>query len=235
MKTLTIRTMGANHACVDKVLLGLQQYAKDGVSYRHSRKYDEDVIQIYHGESVSRLLLDDIIRYAVEQLESSLYALGDATLEEQAVTLLKLRGKRLSVAESFTGGGLASRIVSVPGASEVYFEGINAYNERSKMKRLGVSPDTLKMKGAVSEQTAYEMALGLLNTGDCDIAVATTGLAGPNSDGSGLPVGLCFIAVGSRERIRVYQYQFDGLRKDITEKAINYALYLIYKQLKDMI
>ncbi|MBE7080870.1 MAG: CinA family protein [Clostridiales bacterium] len=235
MKTLTVRTMGANHACVEKVISTLEQCAEKGISHHHVRDYDEDVIQIHYDVNTSTSLVDDIMRYAVEVLEVSLYALDDVTLEEQVVTLLKLRGRRLSVAESFTGGGLARRIVSVSGASEVYFEGLNTYNELSKIRRLGVNPETLKTKGAVSEQTAYEMAVGLLNTSDCDMVIATTGLAGPNSDASGLPVGLCFIAVGSRERIRVYQYNLNGSRKEITEKAINYALYLAYKQLKDMI
>lgn len=235
MKTLTVRTMGASCACVEKVISAIRQYAENGISCHHVRDYDEDVIQIHYTVDTPQTLIDDIARYAVEVLDVALYALGDTTLEEQVVTLLKLRGRRLSVAESFTGGGLARRIVSVSGASEVYFEGLNTYNELSKIKRLGVNPETLKTKGAVSEQTAYEMAVGLLNTSDCDMVITTTGLAGPNSDSSGLPVGLCFIAVGSRERIRVYQYKFDGSRKEITEKAINYALYLTYKQLKDMI
>ena len=234
MKTLTIRTMGANYACIEKVISEVQKYAEKGITHYHVRDYDEDVIKIHYDIHTPQILIDDIARYAVELLDESIYALGDSTLEEQVVTLLRLRGKRLSVAESFTGGGLARRIVSVSGASDVYFEGLNTYNELSKIKRLGVNPETLKTKGAVSEQTAYEMVVGLLNTGDCDMAITTTGLAGPNSDGSGLPVGLCFIAVGSRERIRVYQYKFDGSRKEITEKAINYALYLTYKQLKDI-
>ena len=235
MKTITVRAMGANSACIEKVLFEIQNHAKNGITCHHVRDYDEDVIQIHCAETTSKMLLDDVVRFAVETLDASLYALGDATLEEQVVSLLKLRGKRLSVAESFTGGVLSRRIVSVSGASEVFFEGLNTYNELSKIKRLGVRPETLQTKGAVSEQTAYEMAVGLLNTGDCDMAIATTGLAGPNSDGSGLPVGLCFIAVGSRERIRVYQYNFSGSRKEITEKAINYALYLAYKQLKDIV
>ncbi len=66
------------------------------------------------------------------------------------------------------------------------------------------------------------------------MAVATTGLAGPKSDRSGLPVGLCYISVGTRERVRVYRYVFDGSRQDITEKAINYALYHAYKEVKDL-
>ena len=129
---------------------------------------------------------------------------------------------------------MARRITSVPGASAVYFEGINAYDENAKVKRLGVSEYTLRTVGAVSDQIAYEMALGLLNTGDCDVAIATTGLAGPQSDRSLLPVGLCYIAIGTREKICVYRYKFDGSRKEITEKGINYALHMAYKLLKDI-
>ena len=157
----------------------------------------------------------------------------DVPLEEQLVRLLKLRGKKLSVAESFTGGGVSRRIVSVSGASAVFFEGLNTYDEHSKIKRLGVSDYTLKTQGAVSDQTAYEMATGLINTGDCDISIATTGLAGPKSDRSLLPVGLCYIAIGLKDRVFVYRYKFDGTREEITETAINYALFLAYKQLKD--
>ena len=150
------------------------------------------------------------------------------------MTLLKLRGKKISVAESFTGGGIARRIVSVSGASEVYFEGLNTYDERSKIKRLGVSDFTLGSRGVVSDQVAYEMALGLLNTGDCDLSIATTGLAGPKSDKSGLPVGVCYIAIGTKERVTVYRYKLDGSRDEITEKAINYALFLACKRLKNL-
>jgi PncC family amidohydrolase len=174
------------------------------------------------------------MRVFADGLEECLYALDDTPLDKQLVELLKLRGKTLSVAESFTGGGISRRIVSVPGASKVFFEGLNTYNELSKIKRLGVSEYTLKTFGAVSDQTAYEMAAGLMATGDCDISIATTGLAGPTSDNSALPVGLCYIAVGTKEKVFVYRYKFNGTREEITETAINYALFLAYKQLKKM-
>ena len=102
------------------------------------------------------------------------------------------------------------------------------------MNRLGVLEYTLNTVGAVSDQTAYEMAAGLIATGNCDISIATTGLAGPNSDKSMLPVGLCYIAVGVKERVFVYRYKFGDTREEITKKAINYALFLAYKQLKNM-
>ena len=229
-----LRTVGANAACVEGLVNEVNIRGKNQIRCHHVRVHDEDTLTIAYEETAPKLLVDELMRFLVEELNDCIYATGDCTLEEQVVSLLKVRGRTLSVAEPFTGGGIASRITSVSGASEVYFEGINAYNEASKIKRLGVSPQTLAKYGAVSEQTAYEMAVGLLRSGDCNVAIATTGLAGPNTDRSGLPVGLCYIAVGTTERVRVYGYRFDGTREEITKKAINYALYLAYKQLKDI-
>lgn len=231
---LVVRAMGVSEVRAIALVREAEIRAKKAVRCTRTRAYDEEIFEIFYDETVSKMLLDDVLRFFVEGLGDCVYALEDCSLEEQIVRLLKLRGKKLSVAESFTGGGIARRITSVSGASEVYFEGLNVYNERAKTLRLGVSEYTLRTFGAVSDQCAYEMAAGLLATGNCDFAVATTGLAGPNSDRSGLPVGLSFIAVGTRERIFVYRYKFDGSRTDVTEKAIRYALFLAHKQLKKM-
>lgn len=229
-----IRCVGAGEAHINGLIDRAKRIDGGAIEYRRSRRYDEDTIELRYDENIPKRLADDVIRVFAEGLEESIYALDDTPLEKRLIELLKLRSKKISVAESFTGGGIARRLTSVSGASEVYFEGLNTYSELSKIKRLGVSEYTLRTFGAVSDQTAYEMAAGLIATGDCDISVATTGLAGPNSDRSALPVGLCFIAVGTKERVFVYRYKFDGDRNEITETAINYALFLAYKQLKNM-
>lgn len=228
-----IRSVGANESRVSQMLAEIRRIGNGKIDAVSERFFDEErtVLSVDKEENIP--LLDDVVRYLLEGLGDTVYALDDVSLEETLVSTLKLRGKKISVAESFTGGGLARRITSVSGASNVYFEGLNTYDERSKQKRLGVSDYALKTQGAVSDQTAYEMATGLLNTGDCDFSIATTGLAGPKSDRSMLPVGLCFIAVGTKERVYVYRYQFDGSREEITEKAVNYALFLACKQLKN--
>lgn len=231
---IVVRSLGANEERVRALIVDAERVSSGKVKINHTRKHDEDVIAIVYDSNSPKMIVDDVLRLFADGLEDTIYALSDVSLEEQLVTLLKLRNKKISVAESFTGGGVARRITSVSGASAVYFEGVNAYDERSKMKRLSVSEYGLRTKGAVSDQTAYEMALGLLNTGDCDISIATTGLAGPKSDRSMLPVGLCYIAVGTKEKIFVYRYKFDGSREEITEKGINYALFMAYKQLKNM-
>ena len=75
------------------------------------------------------------------------------------------------------------------------------------------------------------MAAGLLRGGNCELAIATTGLAGPRADGTNKPVGLCFLAAGTNERVRVFRFQLTGDRETITRTAINYALFLAYKQI----
>lgn len=229
-----IRCVGASEAQIKALIARAQTFDGGKVEYRHSRSYGEDVIELTYAEDISKRLSEDVLRVFAEGLADSIYSLDGTPLAEQLVWLLKLRDKKISVAESFTGGGIARQITSVSGASAVYFEGLNTYSEQSKIKRLGVSEYTLKTFGAVSEQTAYEMAAGLLATGDCDVCIATTGLAGPNTDKSEKPVGLCFLAVGTNERVYVYRYKFDGSREEITQTAINYALFLAYKRLKNM-
>lgn len=232
--SFTIRAVGANRDNVER-LLAYAKTVDDGLMrYDHTHLYGEDVIRVFYDERASKMLVDDLVRTFLDGLGDTVYAINDTSLEKQLIELLKLRGKKLSVAESFTGGGIAQKITSVPGASAVYFEGLNTYNELSKIKRLGVSEYTLRTVGAVSDKTAYEMTAGLLATGDCDIAVATTGLAGPNTDRSLLPVGLCYIAVGAGDKVTVYRYKFDGSREEITQTAIRYAMFLAYKQLKTM-
>ncbi len=229
-----LRTVGANEGRVGALVAEGERRGGGKIRFSRERSYDEEIISIFYDDTAPKMIVDSVVRLFADELTESLYAMEDGSLEERLVKLLKLRGKKLSVAESFTGGGIARRITSVSGASEVYFEGLNTYAEESKTKRLGVSQYGLRTTGAVSDQTAYEMALGLLNTGDCDIAIATTGLAGPKSDRSMLPVGLSYIAVGTKEKIFVYRYKFEDGRREITEKAINYALFLAYKVLKNL-
>lgn len=229
-----IRAIGANESLTKRLVAEAERLGGERVFCRHERKFGEDRIELFYDDRIAKRTLDEIVRLFAENLNDSIYALEDVSIEEQLVRLLQLRGRKISVAESFTGGGVGAKIVSVSGASAVYFEGLNTYDEYAKRKRLGVSEYTLKMQGAVSDQTAYEMAAGLIATGDCDISIATTGLAGPKSDRSLLPVGLCYIGIGVKERVFVYRYKFDGSREEITQTAIRYALFLAYKQLKNV-
>ena len=129
------------------------------------------------------------------------------TLAQQAVKQLKARHKTLVTAESCTGGWIAKRITDIAGASEVFECGIVCYSNRIKTELLGVRKETLAEFGAVSEQTAREMALGALDVSKADVAVAVTGIAGPDSDNTGKPVGIVYIAVADRTRVEVHEFR----------------------------
>ena len=123
-------------------------------------------------------------------------------------------------------------MVGVSGISEVYFEGLNTYSNEAKISRLNVNVDTLRIFGAVSKETAAQMAEGLISTDNCDVAVSTTGIAGPKSDNTKKPVGLLYIAVADGAQTQVYEYNLNGTRKSITQTAINLALFAVFKKLK---
>ncbi|MCD7729777.1 MAG: CinA family protein [Clostridia bacterium] len=189
-------------------------------------------IEIIYSQDEPKMLLDDVVRILLGALDKYVYALEDITLAQRLFQLLKLRRMKICVAESFTGGGVGQKLVEVPGISEVYFEGLNTYSNEAKTSRLGVDEYTIKSKGAVSAETAKEMAEGLISQGNCDVAISTTGIAGPKSDNSNKPVGLCYIAVALKDRTSVNRFVLKGDRQTITRTAINYALFLAYKQIK---
>lgn len=188
-------------------------------------------VEIVYDRLTPKVICDEAVRLLAEALKPYLYAMEDVTPAERLFDALKLHRLRVSTAESFTGGGVGAAIVSIPGASTVFYEGINAYDEKAKTERLGVSEYTLKSKGAVSSETAFEMAAGLIKGGHCDLAIATTGIAGPDSDRTGAPAGLCYLAVGTKERVRVFEFHLKGDRRSVTAQAVNLALFLAYKEI----
>lgn len=232
-ESTVIRCVGAPARLIDTAISNAKKFiGGDGVFFNVKENFDDFRIEIVYSSLAPKIKLDETVRELVKTLGDYVYALEDIPLAEQLFRLLKLRRMKISVAESFTGGGLGKRLVEVPGVSEVYFEGLNTYSNEAKMLRLGVSELTLNQRGAVSAETAYQMAEGLLNTGNCDVAVSTTGIAGPKSDNTSKPVGLAYIGVGVEGDIAVYKFNFAGDRQSVSERAINHALFLAYKRLK---
>ena len=157
----------------------------------------------------------------------------EETLEQAVVRLLKKYELTVTTAESCTGGLLAGRIINVPGASEVYNEGFITYSNKAKRKHLDVSKSTLKKYGAVSEQTAREMATGGVFATDSDACVAVTGLAGPDGGSEEKPVGLVYIATYMKDKVNVQKYQFKGNRAKIREQAVVKGLDLLRRSILD--
>lgn len=141
--------------------------------------------------------------------------------------LSALEGRTLATAESLTGGGIGSALTAVPGASAVYKGGVISYTNAVKEKLLGVSHETLENHGAVSLETAREMADGARRLLEADAAVAVTGLAGPGGDEFGNPVGTVCIGFSSAEGSFAVKHLFSGDREAVRSQTIRAALELV--------
>lgn len=141
--------------------------------------------------------------------------------------LKALQGKTLVTAESLTGGGIGACLTSVSGASAVYKGGVISYTNAVKHEVLGVSLQTLEVHGAVSCQTAEEMAVGVRKLLKADVAVSVTGLAGPGGDEYGNPVGTVCIGYSDSQKFFAVKHHFEGDRESVRRQTIQAALELI--------
>lgn len=151
----------------------------------------------------------------------------DTTLEKSVADLALANKLTITCAESCTGGMLSARLVNVPGISEVYKSGVVTYANKAKRRILGVKKSTLQKYGAVSEQTAAEMAKGAAVMFKADVAVAVTGIAGPDGGTPEKPVGLVYIACHVKGKTTVRKYNFSGNRNKVRESAVTAALALM--------
>lgn len=154
-------------------------------------------------------------------------------LEEVVVRELRCAGKRLAVAESCTGGLIASRLTDVPGASEVFLCGLVAYANEAKTEFLGVPAELIVERGAVSEEVAKWMAESVLRRTGADLAIATTGIAGPGGGSVSKPVGTCFLALASKGEETTCTHVFHPTSRKAFKYAISQlALEWVRKKLK---
>ncbi len=165
-----------------------------------------------------------------ERLGDSIYATDDGTLEESVVASLRERGWTIALAESCTGGIIASLIASVAGASDCLRGGVVAYANDAKRDLLGVDPDQLREHGAVSEAVARAMATGARDRLGATLGLSTTGVAGPGGGSPDKPVGLVYVALaGSDGRVAVRELHLPGGRTVVQRRAAIAALTLAWK------
>lgn len=178
---------------------------------------------------------EDLIRKQLDEIENRvgeyIYLVGDEDISSTqtemntVVANLLIENKfTIAIAESLTGGKISSMLVEKSGISEAFLEGIVCYSNKSKINTLGVREETLAKFGAVSEEVAKEMALGAAKRLGADFAVATTGIAGPNSDQTDKPVGLAYIGIYAQGDISVRECLFTGDRELIRYRTSVEAL-----------
>ena len=146
------------------------------------------------------------------------------TVAENLVALLKARGLTCATAESCTGGGVGRAITAVPGSSAVFAGGVISYANSVKRDVLGVSDHSLQTVGAVSPETAAQMAAGVRRLLGTDLAVSLTGIAGPDGGSEEKPVGLVWFGLATAEGVRTEKAIFRGDREAVRNAAVVHAL-----------
>lgn len=153
------------------------------------------------------------------------------TLEEKVIHLLQEHKFTITTAESCTGGMIAGTLVNVAGASDVLCEAYVTYSNEAKQRLVGVRAKTLEQFGAVSEQTAYEMAEGAAQVAGADVALSSTGIAGPGGGTPEKPVGLVYIGCCVQGKIQVKELRFHGNRMQNRAHTVKEALMLAIEML----
>ena len=161
----------------------------------------------------------------------NIYGYDDETISSVIGKLLNQKGATVATAESCTGGLIGNVITEVSGSSAYYKGGIIAYSNELKERLLGVRHETLEQYGAVSEETAIEMARGCLAVTGADYAIATTGISGPTGATEEKPLGLVYVAIASHEEVVCNRYVFTTTRQQHQQRTANQALFDLYKQL----
>ena len=183
-------------------------------------------------EQEARKLVKPVVKEIKNRLGDCVYTTREEeTLEMAVVRLLHKYGLTVATAESCTGGLIAGRLVNVAGVSDVFREGFVTYSNKAKRKYLDVGKGTLKKYGAVSEQTAKEMAIGGAFASDSDLCIAVTGIAGPDGGSEDKPVGLVYIAAYLKDTVTVEEYRFKGNRQKIREQTVVKALDLLRRSI----
>jgi nicotinamide-nucleotide amidase len=228
-----LRIFGIGESAMEDMILDLIEkqdnptiapYAKDGeVTLRLTAKYPKS------GSFID--VLTPVEQEIRRRLGDAVYSSENKNLEEVAAELMMQTGTTIAIAESCTGGLISAKLTEIPGISRVFNRGIITYSNQAKIENLGVKSETLEKYGAVSRETAIEMAEGIMRVSGTDLGVSVTGIAGPDGGTSEKPVGLVYAALahkggteckkldlwGSRNRIRnvTSLYVFDMIRRHI--------------------
>ena len=217
-----ILTFGLAESLLDQEIRDF--FTEDGIYYEFLVKNYGTIVRLQSKES-NKNKVEKIVEKIYNKIGNYVFGENTDRLEKKVVELIKKLGMNISTAESCTGGMIASRLIDVPGVSEIFKEGIVSYSNDAKMKRLGVKKETLEKYGAVSKETAKEMVMGL----DSDIAIATTGIAGPDGGTPEKPVGLVYIGIRVKNDIYVEKKFFNGDRMKIRERAVSQSLFSLIK------
>ena len=179
-----------------------------------------------------RVSVDSLYDLLREKVAPFVWGVDEDTLPDLIQRLMKQKRLSLAVAESCTGGLIQKMLTDVPGASDYFQGGIVAYSNRAKLELLGVSETTLRDFGAVSEETAGEMATGVSRVFETDLGISVTGIAGPEGGTESKPVGTVSFAISYRGTVETATILFQGNRNGVRERAAYYLLNMLRKTVR---
>lgn len=202
-------------------------FTEDGITYEFLVKDFGTMIRLQSKMS-NKNIVEKIVEKIYNKIGDNIFGEDSDRLEALIVKKLIEEKKTISVAESCSGGLLASSFIDVSGASEVFMEGLVTYSNEAKMERLGVKKETLEKYGAVSAETAKEMVCGLKT----DVGISVTGIAGPGGETEEKPVGLVYMGIKVDDEIFIEKKIFSGPRRKVRERAVLHSLFCLNKILK---
>ena len=234
IKHLDIKCFGMGESeLAEKIspLLGEQEGANIATYINEGEVIVRITVHEKNDKKADERLLD--LKNKIEQrLEPYIFGYNEDKLEENLMKCLSQRHMTVATVESCTGGLIAATLINYSGASACMNEGIVTYSNEAKMKYVDVQRETLQRVGAVSEETAREMAEGIRNKAQSDIGLSSTGIAGPTGGTPSKPVGLVYIGIATREATEVFKLQLNGSRQEVRQKTVKHILFQLYKKLK---
>jgi nicotinamide-nucleotide amidase len=233
--TKTLHTIGIGESELDRRVEDLFRALENPkiAMLAHGGRVDVKIMAKAESQSAADAMIAPVAQQLRERIGAGYYGDDETSAGGAIIGELVRRGRTLGVAESVTGGAVADSIVAVAGASRAFLGGIVAYDNAVKQSLLGVRPETLAQFGAVSAETALEMARGARAALNVDFALATTGIAGPDGGSTEKPVGLVWFAlVDDAGEVTTQRSTFPGQRADIRDRAAMTALSLIWRRLE---
>ena len=237
VRTVIVKTFGISEAKLDEELEALRESFRDIKIWTIPAFIEIQIRGTISGTEAEIEIKEAEFKKALEKAFGHfIFASYDEKMEEAVGKLLKGAGKTIAAAESCTGGLIANRITDVPGSSDYFIGSVTAYSNKAKENILGVSPLTLKEYGAVSSETAVQMAEGVRRKFNVDIGIATTGIAGPSGGSDEKPVGTLYFALSATEGTfsRRYQFEFDRLtyKQIASQIALNWVRRYLLREIK---
>ena len=222
-----IITYGIGESTLENTVKDL--FTEEGIFYEFLVKDYGTLIRL-QTSSENKKNVEKIVKKLYNRISEFIIGEDNDRIENTIYECLNSAKKPLTIstAESCTGGMIASKLIEVPGISENFVESIVSYSNEAKIKRLKVKKETLEKYGAVSEEVAREMLEGLKT----DVAISTTGIAGPGGGSKEKPVGLVYIGVRVKDEVKIFRRELKGDRNKIRQRAMMHALYNLLKILK---